>query len=131
MSVCSAYSQDFNSDEMIIKSAADKTAQINDYISVMASKKKSTEIRKYYKTKALRLFLGDGYHYVEDGKEREGVLIEITSSLRKHVSQTLTRIYFDELIRLRFTNIIITSTEVANIKVSNLYQIDDSLYACT
>ena len=57
--VSSAAAQNFDQDEMIKRRAAEKVAQMNDYISFMASKKKSVENRKYYKTKALNLYIWD------------------------------------------------------------------------
>ena len=109
----------------------EKTAQLNDYISFMASKKKSVENRKYYKTKALNLFMGKGYDYEENGKLKEGVMMEITSVNKKSVSHQLMRDYFDSVICLKYTDVKITSTEIANIKISSLKPIDDSLYVCT
>ena len=129
--VSSAAAQNFDQDEMIKRRAAEKVAQMNDYISFMASKKKSVENRKYYKTKALNLFMGKGYSYEENGIEKSGVMMEITSVNRTSVSHKLMRDYFDNLISLKYTDVKITSTEIANIKVSNLQQIDENLYVCT
>lgn len=129
--VISVSAQITDQDEMIKRRAAEKVAQMNDYISFMASKKKSLDTRKYYKTKALNLFFGKGYSYEENGIEKDGVMMEITSVNRKSVSHKLIRIYFDNLINLKYTDVQITSTEIANIKVSNLQQIDEDLYVCT
>lgn len=129
--VSSANAQTVDQEEMIKRRAAEKVAQMNDYISFMASKKKSTENRKYYKTKALNLFMGKGYSYEEEGVEKEGVTMETTSTNRKSVNLSLMRDYYDRVIRLRYSDVKITSTEIADIKVSNLQQIDENLYVCT
>lgn len=129
--VSNVSAQTFDQEKMIQKRAAEKVAQMNDYISFMASKKKNLENRKYYKPKALNLFMGKGYSYEENGVEKKGVMMEITSVNRKSVSHQLIRDYFDNLINLKYTDVQITSTEIANIKVSNLQQIDENLYVCT
>lgn len=127
----SLYAQNNMVDEILAPNHATVVAQVNDYISFMASKRKSLDNRKYYKEKALHLFIGNGYHYEENGTEKEGVVIEITSSSGKVSSKKLIRNYFDDIIQIKYQDIKVTSTEVAYIKISNIYQIDDSLYACT
>ena len=129
--VSSVKAQTVDQEEMIKRRAAEKVAQMNDYISFMASKRKSTENRKYYKTKALNLFMGKGFSYEENGVEKDGVMMETSSVNRTSVNHSLMRDYFDRVIRLRYSDVKITSTEIADIKVSNLQQIDENLYVCT
>lgn len=116
---------------MIQKRAAEKVAQMNDYIAFMANKEKSVENRRYYKNKALNLFVGKGFSYEENGVEKDGVMMEITSVNRKSVSHKLMRTYFENLINLNYSNVKIESTEIAKIKVSNLQQVEENLYVCT
>lgn len=116
---------------MIQKRAAEKVAQMNDYIAFMANKQKSVENRRYYKNKALNLFVGKGFSYEENGVEKDGVMMEITSVNRKSVSHKLMRTYFENLINLNYSNVKIESTEIAKIKVSNLQQVEENLYVCT
>ena len=129
----SAFSQVEGQEEMIKRRAAEKVAQMNDYISFMASKKKSVENRLYYKEKALNLFIGKGYKYEENGIDKEGVMMEVTSKTRKTVSHPLMRDYFHNLVyRLgAYTDVKITATEIADIKVSELRQVDTNLWVCT
>jgi hypothetical protein len=116
---------------MIKRRAAEKVAQMNDYISFMASKKKAYKNRKYYSEKALNLFIGRGYDYEENGINKKGVMMEITSIRKTSVSHKLVRDYFNNLINLNYSDVKITSTEIANIKVSNLQQISEDTYVCT
>lgn len=127
----SVNAQTFNQDELIKRRAAQKVAQMNDYISFMASKKKSLQNRKYYSTKALKLFIGGGNSYEENGVKKQGVMMEITSINRKKTTHKLIRDYFASLVSLSYTDVKIESTEIANIKVSNLQRIDERLYVCT
>ena len=99
-------------DEIIKHRAAEKVAQINDYISFMGSKKKSVENRKYYKTKALNLFIGKGYSYEYNGVESEGVMVEITYPSRHTKKKMLVSNFFDQVIGLRYTDVRIISAEV-------------------
>lgn len=66
-------------DEQIKRTAAQRVAQMNDYISFMADKSNDMETRQYYKKQALNLFAGRGYNYEENGVNKEGVRMEITS----------------------------------------------------
>lgn len=132
ISIC-AFSQEVDEDEMLKRRAAEKVAQQNDYISFMASKRKTTSIRYKYKNKALNLFVGKGYSYVENSINKEGVQQEISSRRNGRVSvrSRLTRDYFDALIKMGYSDVVINSTEIANMKVSNLQQIDDNTFVCT
>ena len=99
-------------DEIIKHRAAEKVAQINDYISFMGSKKKSVENRKYYKTKALNLFIGKSDSYDYNGVEIEGVMVEITYPSRHTKKKMLVSNFFDQVIGLRYTDVRIISAEV-------------------
>ena len=120
-------------EEMIKRRAAEKVGQMNDYISFMANKKKPEESRLYYKTKALNLFIGKGFSYEENGVTKDGVMMQVTSKNRKSVSTPFIRTYFQNLVTgLRsYTDVKIEATEIADIKVSELRQIDTNLWVCT
>ena len=126
-----AIAQTTQEEDQIRRRAAEKVKQMNDYISDMASKDNSVKVREYYKTKALNLFIGKGNSYYENGVKKNGVMMETTSVNTRRTSKTLMRNYFDHLINLRYSDVKITSTEVADIKVSRLKKIDDNLFECT
>lgn len=118
----------------IQRKGAEKTAQMNDYITYMANKKKEMKHRINRKGKALDLFLGKGYQYQEFGENKEGVMMQITSKrVNKVVNTPLIRSYFQTLIDglKTYTDVNISSTEVAGIKVSKLRQIDTNEWVCT
>lgn len=127
----SVSAQSYEQKEEMERRAAERVAQMNDYISFMASKKKTRQNRIYYSTKALNLFVGRGHEYEENGIQKDGVMMEITSVNRKNTSHKLIRDYFSALIDLKYTDIQITSTDIADIKISNLQQIGENLYVCT
>ena len=117
--------------EQIQRRAAEKVGQMNDYIAFMANKNKKLNTRIYYKKKALNLFVGCGESYEEDGIKKEGVQMEVTSINRKGKSRRLMKNYFQSLIDLGYNQVSITSTDIANIKVSQLQKIGENRYVCT
>lgn len=94
-----ASAQEADQDEMINHRAAEKVALLNEYISFMANKKKPTEDRKYWMTKALSMFVGKGYSYMleENGVVKEGALIHIKTISGKTLSIPV-RDYFLSLV---------------------------------
>ena len=130
MVITQAFAQS-SATEQIKRRAAEKVGLMNDYISYMANKKKSDKTRIYYKTKALRLFAGGGDSYEENGVQKEGVQMEVTSINRKTKSRRLMKKYFQSLIDFKYNDVQITSTDVADIKVSQLQRIGENLYVCT
>lgn len=130
MVITQAFAQS-SATEQIKRRAAEKVGLMNDYISYMANKKKSDKTRIYYKTKALRLFAGGGDSYEENGVQKEGVQMEVTSINRKTKSRRLMKKYFQSLIDFNYNDVQITSTDVADIKVSQLQRIGENLFVCT
>lgn len=118
-------------DEQIKRTAAQRVAQMNDYISFMADKSNDMETRQYYKKQALNLFAGRGYNYEENGVNKEGVRMEITSVNNTRPRSKLMRGYFNGLMNLTYQKVSIQSTELASIKVSNLQKVDNNMYVCT
>lgn len=126
-----AFSQDI--DDTIIKCRIpEMVCQLNDYISFLADKKQSLNKKLLYKEKALNLFMGKGYEYEEDGVKKEGVTLEVASKNRKQTRRLLIRDYLENLInRLDgYTDVKITATEIANIKLSDLIQVSTNLWVC-
>ncbi len=130
---CFAMAQATDQDDMLRRRAAEKVAQMNDYISFMANKKKTQDNRMYYRGKALNLFMGKGNSYEENGVTKDGVQMEVTSKNRSSVSHKFMRDYFTNLVKglTAYTDVQISATEIANIKVSQLRQVEDNLYVCT
>lgn len=118
-------------DEQIKRTAAQRVAQMNDYISFMADKSNDMDTRQYYKKQALNLFAGRGYNYEENGVNKEGGRMEITSVNNTRPRSKLMRVYFNGLINLTYQQVSIQSTELASIKVSNLQKVDNNMYVCT
>ena len=63
--------------------------------------------------------------------EKDGVTMQVTSVNHKDTTTLLLRNYLYRLARLKYDKVEIQSTEVSNIKVSNLYKIRNNEYVCT
>ena len=57
--------------------------------------------------------------------------MEVTSIKRKTKSRRLMKTYFQSLIDLGYSQVNITSTDIADIKVSQLQKIGENLFVCT
>lgn len=131
-----ALAQDFDQASVKVR-VAERVQLMNDYISYMADKKNIYKTRQYYLKKTLPLFIGKGYKYISDGVEKEGVIMQTTSTNRAgKVTTQLIRDYFSKLIDLKYSDVKITSTRAANIKVSDLKKIGKEedgkyIYECT
>ncbi len=130
MTITTSYAQ-YNIQEVLERRAAEKVGQLCDYIEFMANPENDYKTRNSYKTKALNLFINKGNEYEEDGIYKRGVFMEVTSVWRKKPSRRLMKDYFTGLMNMRYSKVKIESTEVSNIKVSRLQQIDDDTYVCT
>ena len=125
-----AYAQPNNENAMTIR-AVQKVKQLADYITYMADKEKPIEDRKEYRQAALNLFIGQGKSYIVNGAPREGVYMLITSKHRKRAVQRLMKDYFTGLINMRYSKVVIESSEITDIKVSELKKVADHEYECT
>lgn len=92
-----ASAQVVDQDEIIKRHTVEKVAMLYDYISCMANKNKSEELRMHWKTKALNMFIGNGYGYEENGVNKEGALIHIKTISGK-IRSIPVRNYFQSLI---------------------------------
>lgn len=135
MSSISAGAQNYDKDEILQQRVKERVRLMNDYVSWMGDKENPEKNRYYYRKKALSLFIGKGYEYEESGVTKQGVMMQTTSVNRDSVVTDLLRNYFSRLIELKYSKVNITSTEIADMKVSDLKKVDSgdstTLYMCT
>lgn len=124
---------DSQKEEMLKTRAKEKVGQFCDYVSFIASKKKNLKTRFYYVDKAKNLFLNRGKAlFDEDGSMvRDSVIMQVTSLKAKKPRNVYLNKYLPNLARLKYPEVEVTSTDVAEMKVSNLHKIGDGLYTCT
>ncbi len=127
----SGVAQTSRSNNDVKKRAAERVALLQDYIAFMADKRDDIETREYYKKKALPLFIGSGYEYEENGVTKDGVKMQTTSLNTNSTKNALMREYFQRLINLRYSDVKITSSDVVDMKVSDLKKIGEDRYVCT
>ena len=124
---------DSQKEEMLKTRAKEKVGQFCDYVSFIASKKKNLKTRLYYVDKAKNLFLNRGKAlFDEDGSMvRDSVIMQVTSLKAKKPRNVYLNKYLPNLANLMYPQVEVTSTDVAEMKVSNLHKIGDGLYTCT
>lgn len=124
---------DSQKEEMLKTRAKEKVGQFCDYVSFIASKKKNLKTRFYYVDKAKNLFLNRGKAlFDEDGSMvRDSVIMQVTSLKAKKPRNVYLNKYLPNLARLKYPEVEVTSTDVAEMMVSNLHKIGDGLYTCT
>lgn len=121
------------------KRAAEKVGIFTGYVKSIGEKNESLEYRLYYCKEALNLFVGKGDSYTETYYEdstprvvkREGVQMQVTSLRDKSKKTYLLKNYLNNLAKLNYSQVEIETTEVAHMKISNLYKVGDNTYKCT
>ena len=139
--ILSAFIMTAHAQGSIEKEMADRAAQevalFGEYLKDIARKHdedgKVVELseRLYYCGKALKLFIGEGNSYFENGIERAGVTMETTSVNRSKKTTKLMKNYLNGLANLKYSEVSINTTDIANIKVSNLQQVGENTFVCT
>lgn len=124
---------DGQKEEMLKRRAKEKVGQFCDYISFIASKKKTIKTRFYYVESAKNLFLNRGQALFDDDGSmvRDSVIMQVTSLKTKKPRNVYLNDYLPNLANLKYPQVEVTSTDVAEMKVSNLQKIGDGLYTCT
>ncbi len=140
------YGQSSQDIDNLKERAKEKTKTLNDYIAFMANPKKNDSTRYSYKKEAQTLFIQNCNPYIEklefrDGTKKdiirkEGVTMEVTSVNRTSPRQKPMKEYFRGLINMTYKDVIIETTDIADMRVSKLqpYGKDKDgkqLYVCT
>lgn len=118
-------------EKMIRIRAAEKVKQMCDYIEFMANPENGYDVRYRYKGKAVRLFVANCEPYEEEGIQRRGVEMEVTSTLRKKPRRRLMKDYFTGLMNMRYSKVQIESSDIHAIQLSELRKIDNNTFVCT
>lgn len=124
-----------SNEDLLKRRAAERVGQLNDYISSIASLRKPSdrEERQYYNKAALNLMVAKGEPYTEQGRRKEGVMMQTTSLRNKTPKVRTMKRYLVNLANLNYSDIKIESTEIADMRVSDLRKVPgkDNVYVCT
>ena len=133
MAVTISAQTDNKKEEMLKIRAKEKVGQFCDYVSFIASKKKNVNTRFYYVEKAKNLFLNRGQALFDDDGSivRDSIIMQVTSLKAKKPRNVYLNKYLPNLANLKYPEVEVTSTDVAEMKVSNLQKIGDGIYVCT
>ena len=120
-------------DDMLKQRAREKVGQLCDYISFIGSKKKPLKTRLYYVKKAKLLFLNNAEHIYDQNHKlvKEAAIMQVSSIRRKTPQNRYVKDYLPNLANMKYPNVEIVSSDLAEMKVSNLLKIGDNLYVCT
>ncbi|MBR2199384.1 MAG: hypothetical protein IJ894_01345 [Bacteroidales bacterium] len=130
------FAQDYLSDDQkkfIGRRAAQKTGQMNNYISYMVDEGYSMKEREDYMQSAKDLFLGRAEEYYEEGYWKI-VNMQVTS-LYNPTRTYPVKLYFESLVGLIKRGVYdcakINTTEIADMQVSTLRHVYGNEYECT
>jgi len=124
--------QVYNSEEVFKERATEKVGTFCRWIAYVANPQNGYSNRASYKQRILNLFVGKGYDYEEDGVNKKGVRMEVTSVTKGTKTEYFVREYIDNLLALKYyTKVDIKTTDIADMKVSRLHKISDNEYVCT
>lgn len=124
---------DSQKEEMLKTRAKEKVGQFCDYVKFIADKGKKRNTRFYYIERAKDLFLNRGKALFDDDGSivRDSVIMQVTSLKAKKPRNVYLNRYLPNLANLKYPKVDVTSTDVAEMKASNLQKIGDGLYTCT
>lgn len=125
------FAQDKSLEMSLQERAREKVKQMCDYIEFMANPENNIDVRNRYKGKAVRLFVAHCEPYIEDGIQKKGVSMEITSTLRPKPRRRLMKDYFVGLIGMRYSKVEIKSSDIHDIQIDSLKKIDENTFVCT
>lgn len=105
-----------------------KLKQLQDYIEYMANPQQKVNNRRYYRTAALNLFVGQGNSYEKDGLIYDGVTVSVYSANGSSCKKYLVKQFLSNLInRLDHPKYTI-NREVISLDVCEFRPISDDLY---
>lgn len=114
--------------------AAQKTAQMNEYIAYMVDEGYPTSTRKDYMNAAKDLFMGRAEYYDAEGYSKISNM-QVTSVSRPTPRTYPVKNYFESLVGLITRGVYdcakINATDVMDMQVSNLRHLYDNVYECT
>lgn len=149
-SVCSVKAQQI--DTAAVKNRCrQEVAMLNSYIEGMARKGRSDASKQDLKNSALTLFINDGKAYTEiierkNGERtveihKDGVMMQLSKLIKKRINNRLIEEtleynkpignYFDALIKFPYYSVEIQTTEIKDMQVGEIYQLNDGQYVCS
>lgn len=129
-----------------------RVGELNSYIEQMANKQRSEASVKDVKKTALSLFINDGKPYVEiverkngsrETIKKDGTIVEVSKlvsvkdkrtgryKLDTQVTPKKTGDYFDGIIKLPYTAVRVETTDIKDMQIGDMYQLDNGKWVMT
>lgn len=109
-------------------SYVDKLKRLQDYIEYMANPQQKVNNRRYYRTAALNLFVGQGNSYEKDGLICDGVTVSVYSANGSSCKKYLVKQFLSNLINRQDYPKYTINREVISLDVCEFRPISDDLY---
>ena len=109
-------------------SYVDKLKRLQDYIEYMANPQQKVNNRRYYRTAALNLFVGQGNSYEKDGLICDGVTVSVYSANGSSCKKYLVKQFLSTLINRQDYPKYTINREVISLDVCEFRPISDDLY---
>lgn len=106
--------------ELIAHLQLEKLNLLEEYLSTIGNPNIGLEVKKYYISRALSLFVNNGASYTMDGNVAKGAYIETLNKYRSRPTKRLLRDYLNGLLNLRYEIIKVESATFAIVKSENL-----------
>lgn len=121
--------------------AREAVGMLTNYLTDIADKTIARNTRSYYKGLTLKLFIGEGNDYKElilnnegqvvDTVLRKAVTMEISSLRNPKPRKKPMALFLQGLVDNRYRSVAIQTTEIHDMKVSEIRKIEDGKYECT
>lgn len=122
-------------EKILKKRAKEKVGQFCDYVAFIASKDKKYKTRLWYVDQAYKLFVNNAKAiYDADNpklKIRDATIMQVTSLRSKRPRNVYLRTYLPRLANLQYPKVIVTSSDVSEMRLSEMQKIGDGIYTCT
>lgn len=127
----SSMSQNKNTSEQIMQRATEQISEFYNYWDFLKDRNMSLSQKEPYYKATLSLFVGEGEAYMEDGVQKQGITIEITSAKVQTKRCMLLKAYLKRIMKGVYEPIVIKSVGIPDkIDIATLRQIDKDLYVC-
>ncbi len=121
--------------EKVCNKLQDKVQILNDYLSLLARKDRSADIKRHYMNQALALFVNNGEPFSVDSVKYDGAYISTKSAYRNKPVKRKVKDYLQGVMDLRYTPIDLSAVKIPALPVmmdsKSLVKCGNNLYRFT
>lgn len=106
--------------ELLTHLQLEKLNMFADYLSIIGNPKNDMNVRRYYASEALALFVNNGDSFIVDGKVFRGAQIEVVNKFRSRRAVRLVKDYMNMLLSMRCGKMTIEDATFAIVDTKDL-----------